>query len=372
MSSHPSQRQRVRRQQSRVDTRSLRQDLRHLLLDASVAFAVTLAIFVLLYWRVEAGTSQTLMVMPNLDDARRYWLYWACQAFGWSGLLWAWITVLLGLLRSTAPGRWSVVSHARVERWHRVTSLTTIGLMFAHAFAFFLERIRDTGEGDGLGDRMASAFVEVFVPGGYDSGTGQVAILVGLIAFYLAIPLGLSFYVRWWMGARLWRVLHRFVIVVYVLSVWHTLLYGTNVWFDGWFRTVVWALQLPIALVFLVRLLTPLRAEERLPRRRRESGGATGIPVAVLLRLGGRLVVGAAVVVVLLVTVTGRDGGRTPGQETGDMLVTQPMVWGGLAVFLTVLCAVGLAVALARDDRASRTERTRSTERPERTRTAGS
>lgn len=368
MSSHPSAHHRVpRRHQNRVDTRSLRQDLRHLILDAGIALIVTLAIFLTLYWRIDAGTSQTLMVMPDLDDARRYWLYWACQAFGWSGLLWAWITVLLGLLRSTAPGRWTVVSHARIERWHRVTSVTTIGLMFAHALAFFFELLRDAGDGTSWGGRMASAFVDVFVPGGYDSGTGQVAILIGLIAFYLAIPLGLSFYVRWWMGARLWRVLHRFVIVVYVLSVWHTLLYGTNVWFDGWFRTIVWALQLPIALLFLVRLLTPLRAEERLPRgRRNPSGGAlTGAPVC--LRRAGRLVVGAAVVVVLLVTITGRGGGRTPDQDSGEMLVTQPMVWGGLAVLLTVMCAVGVAVALRQDGRQERTERTESSERSERT-----
>ncbi|MBB6118560.1 ferric reductase-like transmembrane domain-containing protein [Nocardiopsis algeriensis] len=322
---------------ARVDVRTLRTDLRHLLLDATAALAVTAAVLAVLRHRVAEGTSPTLAVMPYLADADLYLLYWLCQAFGWSGLLWAWITVMLGLLRATAPGRWTVVPHARIERWHRVTSLTTIGLMFAHALAFFLELLRENADGLGTAALVWSAFVDVFVPGGYDSGTGRVAILLGLIALYLAIPLGLSFYVRSWTGTRLWRVLHRFVVVVYALSVWHTLLYGTNVWFDGWFRTAVWALQLPVALLFLARLLAPLRREERLAVRDLRRPGP-------LLRLCGRAAAAAGVVVLLLVTVTGRDGGRTPGAESGDMLVTQPMVWGALAVLLTVMGAVALAV----------------------------
>ncbi|MER7042750.1 hypothetical protein ABT349_33505, partial [Streptomyces microflavus] len=30
-----------------------------------------------------------------------------------------------------------------------------------------------------------------------------------------------------------------------------------NVWYDGWFRTSVWLLQLPIAALLLLRLLRP-------------------------------------------------------------------------------------------------------------------
>ncbi|WP_017569422.1 ferric reductase-like transmembrane domain-containing protein [Nocardiopsis halotolerans] len=327
------------RRPSRIDRKALRADLRRLLPDTAAALAVTLAIFVLLYARVEAGTSQTLMVMPALADAGEYWLYWLCQAFGWSGLLWAWITVMLGLLRSTAPVPGARVSHARVERWHRVTSLTTIGLMFAHAFAFFLERVRGDGEGPALGERLLAAFVEVFVPGGYSTGTGQVAVLIGLIALYLAIPLSLAYYVRSWTGTRVWRALHRFVLIVYVLSVWHTLLYGTNVWFDGWFRTAVWALQLPVALLLLSRLLAPLRADERFALR--DLVGASR--ARALARLGARLAAVAAIVVVLTVTATGRDGGRTPGAETAEPMVSTDMLWGGVAVVLTAIGAVVLA-----------------------------
>src|SRR5690606_28502263 len=214
-------------------------------------------------------------------------------------LLWAWTTVMLGLLRSGRPRPWLRLSPSTVERLHRTTSLATIGLMFAHAFWFFAEEVRGHADGRGWPGRVGPGLLNVFVPGVYDSGTGVLAILVGLLAFYLAIPLGLAFYARRWIGARAWRALHASIIVVYVLSVWHTLLYGTNVWFDGWFRTTVWLLQLPVAGLLLVRLLRPAYRP-----------GTT--PAARVGRLVGRLAAAATVAVLLLVAATGRDGGRTP------------------------------------------------------------
>ncbi|RCV48218.1 ferric reductase-like transmembrane domain-containing protein [Marinitenerispora sediminis] len=321
-----------------------RADLRAALPDASAALVVTAVIYVVLYARIESGSSQTLQVMPFLADADEYRLYWLCQAFGWSALLWAWLTLALGLLRSSVQPRWMPVGPARVERWHRTTSLTTIGLMFAHAFMFFAELVRENEDGLGWAALLLSAFVDVFVPGGYSTGTGRVAILLGLVAFYLSIPLGLAYYFRFRTGSRLWRALHRFIVVAYVLSVWHTLLYGTNVWFDGWFRTAVWALQVPLAVLFLVRLLAPARPSERL-RLRDPATRPRPLPAAA--RLGGRLLVAAGAVALLAVTASGRDGGRTPGAETGERLVTAGMVWAGLAVLLLVIAVTVLAVRRA-------------------------
>lgn len=333
----------------RMDRAGLRADLRAAVPDAAAGMVVTALIFWWLHARIRSGSSQTLAVMPYLADAGEYWMYWLCQAFGWSGLLWAWITIMLGLLRSTTRPGWSPVSVARIERWHRTTSLTTIGLMFAHAFMFFAELVRDNEGGLGWGGRIGWAFVDVFVPGGYATGTGQVAILIGLIAFYLSIPLGLAYYYRSTMGSRLWLVLHRFIAVVYVLSVWHTLLYGTNVWFDGAFRTLVWALQLPVAALFLLRLLAPARRNERL-RLRDPAARPPLLPLAA--RLAGRVVVAVTVVVLLAVTVSGRDGGRTPGAESGEPVVTQAMVWSGLAALVLTIV---VAWVVARRRRPNRT-----------------
>jgi hypothetical protein len=334
----------------RFDRSALRADLRAALPDAAAALVITAGVFAWLYARVEAGTSMTIQVMPPLADADRYWMYWLCQAFGWTGLLWAWITVVLGLVRSSARPGWLRVPAVRIERWHRTTSLTTIGLMFAHAAMFFAELVRTNKDGAGWTGRLATSFAEVFVPGVYSSGTGRIAILIGLLALYLAVPLGLAFYLRQATGSRMWRALHRFVIVVYVLSVWHTLLYGTNVWYDGVFRTTVWLLQLPLALLLLVRLLVPARRGERLHLR--DAATRPGA-LPLVARSAGRIAAAATVVGLLAVTATGRDGGRTPGVTGAGLNTTQTQVWAGLAVLVIVLAAVAYRLRPARPARTS-------------------
>src|SRR5690606_41118522 len=145
-------------------------------------------------------------------------------------------------------------------------------------------------------------------------------LLLGLLAFYLAIPLGLAYYFRTRLGARSWRALHRFVLAVYVLSVWHTLLYGTNVWFDGWPRTTLWLLQLPPALLLLARLIVPARPSER-------GGALRGRPMALTLRIAALTAVAATIATITVVVVSGRDGGRTPGGDGAGINVTPGMGW---------------------------------------------
>ncbi|MFJ6659497.1 hypothetical protein ACIQNG_24560, partial [Streptomyces sp. NPDC091377] len=128
-------------------------------------------------------------------------------------------------------------------------------------------------------------------------------------ALYLAVPLGLLFYARHRIGANTWRRLHRFVIVVYVLSVWHTLLYGTNVWYGEWPRTVLWVLQLPVAVLLLVRLLSPARRSERLASPGGSGRGRSAWP-AWGLRAVGRVAAAAVVVGLIVVVASGNDGGR--------------------------------------------------------------
>ncbi|WP_129844311.1 ferric reductase-like transmembrane domain-containing protein [Streptomyces sp. RFCAC02] len=323
-----------RRRRVRFDARGLRADLRAAVPDASMALLATALIYWLLRTRVENGTSATVQVMPMLADADAFWMYWMCQAFGWSALLWSYITVVLGLLRSGPRPRRSWLPAARVERWHRTTSLTTMGLMFMHALFFFADQLRTNQQQWAFGRSLWTAFVDVFVPGGYATGTGRIAILIGLLALYLSVPLGLAFYMRHTTGPRMWRALHRSVIVVYVLSVWHTLLYGTNVWYDGAFRTLVWALQMPVAALFLLRLLLPARPGERLRPR--------GRTLSLTARVAGRIAAAATVLGLFAVVLSGVDGGRDP-DATGPSPGLWPdrwVIWLGLLVFTLALVAV--------------------------------
>jgi hypothetical protein len=327
-----------RRRARRFDWRGLGADARAAIPDASLGLVVTGLIFWWLWARIENGSSPSIKIMPPFDSAADYWWYWLCQAFGWSALLWAYVTVCFGLLRSGTRPSWGWLPAARVEKVHRTTSLTTIGLIFMHMVTFFAAELQTNFEDQPMGELVRETLVKVFVPGGYPTGTGRVAIFLGLIAFYLAIVLGLAFYLRQTTGSRLWRALHRFIIVVYVLSAWHTLLYGTNVWYEGSFRTLVWALQMPLAGLLLLRLLAPARPRERLRLRgpRRESR-----PLPLTTRLAGRLAVVGTIAGLLAVIISGADGGRSDhSHSSAEPWPERWVIWTGLLVLTLVLVAV--------------------------------
>jgi sulfoxide reductase heme-binding subunit YedZ len=77
---------------------------------------------------------------------------------------------------------------------------------------------------------------------------------IGILAGYLAVVLGPSFYLRRRFGARRWRSLHRGIIAVWVMGAVHTLGAGT----DGgrmWLRIIVLAPVAPIVYLLVVRLV---------------------------------------------------------------------------------------------------------------------
>lgn len=78
---------------------------------------------------------------------------------------------------------------------------------------------------------------------------------LGIFAFYLALLLGPTYYLRRRLGVRTWRFAHRFVLVVYVLSVWHALIIGADVEHYGWARPALWLLQIPLLVLLAWRLV---------------------------------------------------------------------------------------------------------------------
>jgi sulfoxide reductase heme-binding subunit YedZ len=97
---------------------------------------------------------------------------------------------------------------------------------------------------------------------------------VGIVAGYLAALLGLSFYLRRRIGARLWRRLHRLTTGVYALSLAHALGAGTDA-SAPWLRTALAATSVPILVLFARRVL---RARTRRPARGREPAAAAEAP----------------------------------------------------------------------------------------------
>jgi sulfoxide reductase heme-binding subunit YedZ len=102
---------------------------------------------------------------------------------------------------------------------------------------------------------------------------------LGVVAAYLAALLGLSFYARRRIGARLWRKAHRATVLVYVLGLVHALGAGTDasaVWFRWW----VVLTAPPIGGLFVYRVLSG-RAKRQARERTRSRGGraVAGTPV---------------------------------------------------------------------------------------------
>src|SRR5204862_4246787 len=91
---------------------------------------------------------------------------------------------------------------------------------------------------------------------------------LGILGGYLAAALGLSFYIRRRIGAKLWRKLHRFTVVAYVLALVHTIGAGTDA-STVWLRTFMVATAVPMGIMFVVRMI---------PRRKpRKAKGAVRV-----------------------------------------------------------------------------------------------
>ena len=96
---------------------------------------------------------------------------------------------------------------------------------------------------------------------------------LGIIGGGLAAVLGLSFYFRKRIGARLWRKAHRATIVVYILGVMHTLGAGTDAT-SPWLLYPLALASAWIAVLFVARVASAVRksrkrsAPARAPRRR--------------------------------------------------------------------------------------------------------
>ena len=85
-----------------------------------------------------------------------------------------------------------------------------------------------------------------------------IATGIGIIAGYLAALLGLSFYARRRIGARLWRRAHRLTIVVWLMAAIHALTAGTDA-STPWMRAILVASAVPIGTLFVARVLSGRR-----------------------------------------------------------------------------------------------------------------
>lgn len=183
-----------------------------------------------------------------------WWL--ASRASGLVALVLVTVSVFLGLTMSAKLMRRPGLSK-KLLAVHEQTALAGLVAIAVHGIALLGDPWLHPGVA-GVAVPFALGFKTFF--------TG-----LGVIGGYLAALLGLSYYVRKRIGARLWRKAHRATVVVYLLGLTHALGAGTDasaVWFRWWVMVTT-----PIVGgLFVYRVLSgraKKQARQRVPRPQR-------------------------------------------------------------------------------------------------------
>jgi sulfoxide reductase heme-binding subunit YedZ len=194
-----------------------------------------------------------ITAVPHTIATQGWWI--TSRASGIVALVLASVSVAIGLtMAGKPPGRPGLSRRLLVV--HQQTALAALAAIVVHGVALLADPWLKPG------------LVGVAVP--FATPLHAFWAGLGVVAGYLALLLGLSFYARRRIGARLWRQAHRATFAVYLLGLIHAFGTGSDT-SSPWF--VLWAggTAVPIALLFVYRLGATRRAERRRarpPRRR--------------------------------------------------------------------------------------------------------
>jgi sulfoxide reductase heme-binding subunit YedZ len=178
-----------------------------------------------------------------------WWL--ASRAAGIVALLLVSASVLIGLAMASGLLRKPGIKRALLP-FHEHTALAGLVAIGVHGVTL-------------LGDAwLRPGVAGIAIP--FVIGYRTVYVALGILAGYLAALLGLSFYARRRIGARLWRRLHKATVLVYAMGLVHTLGAGTDA-STTWLRAVMLATAVPIVGLFALRVARSRRAPARTPRR---------------------------------------------------------------------------------------------------------
>ena len=163
-----------------------------------------------------------------------FWI--TSRAAGLVALLAASLAVALGLMMSTRMR--TKLGDLRVI--HESLSLATMVALAVHALSL-------------LGDSYLSpSLADVTIP--FASSYERLWMGVGLIAGWMFVILGLSYYVRGRIGPARWRKLHRFTALAWVLGVGHALMMGTDAG-AAWFLVAAALVVIPAGALLIHRLM---------------------------------------------------------------------------------------------------------------------
>ncbi|WAH40586.1 ferric reductase-like transmembrane domain-containing protein [Alicyclobacillus fastidiosus] len=254
-----------------------------------LGFLTVLPLYIWIYCLQAKDMSPAAIGMSSMHMNRMgiFWSFPILQAAGLAALMWAYIGVFLGLMESSKRAPWFPLTKFQTDRLHRHISLLVIGLILVHAVATAF-------------DAMGDNFITVFIPWQESWKAATLGYNLGIFAFYLALLLGPTYYLRKKIGVRTWRIAHRFTLVVYILSVWHTLILGLDISYYGWIRPFMWLMQIPLLVLFIRRLLQPAQSTKK------SSSAKTSWVRAISYCFASMS--GAAIVVILVIVISGHSG----------------------------------------------------------------
>lgn len=178
--------------------------------------------FLLALMGAALGVGAALWILPEwLPDLvaslsgsspKAYW--YLARGSGFVAFVLLWLAVALGLGITNKLARLWPGGPAAVDV-HQFVSLLALAFAAFHGLILLGDRYMNFT----LADLVVPFSTEAYRP---------LWVGLGQIGFYLAVPVALSFYVRRWIGYRLWRALHYVSFAVYWLIVLHGVKAGTD------------------------------------------------------------------------------------------------------------------------------------------------
>jgi predicted ferric reductase len=201
-------------------------------LAAAVLIGTLAAVAVLPVWLPSLSAATTGV------EPKAYWYLSRSSAFVAYVMLWA--SMAFGLLISNKLGRLWPGAPATFDM-HQLTGLLGLGFAALHALVL-------------LGDRyIGYNLTELLVP---FANTGYRPLWVGLgqVALYGAALVGLTFYVRKYIGQRTWRVIHFLSFGVFALALVHGITSGTDTG-EPWAIALYWGSAAILLFLTIYRVL---------------------------------------------------------------------------------------------------------------------
>ncbi len=177
------------------------------------------------------GTQLATAVGPHL-----FWI--TSRAAGIAALVLSSVSVCVGL---SMGGRLLRKRNLDLRVLHEALSLATLAALAVHGLSL-------------LGDSFVKlSLADVAVP--FATSYKPLWTSAGVVAFWALALLGLSYYLRRYIGAARWRALHRWTALAWVLGLVHSLGEGSDAG-QAWFLVMTAIVVVPALLLLALRWLT--------------------------------------------------------------------------------------------------------------------